>query len=112
MLNKHHSISVLDCENTFACRDGTTVFHALVHKKAGGMINGCRGGGCGVCKIEVLSGDYDVSGVMSRAHVSAEDAAAGTVLACRISPKSDLVIRLRGKLKPSSVSHYTGQPLT
>ncbi len=105
MLHKHHSISVLDCEKTFPCRDGGTVFSALVSSKTGVMINGCRGGGCGVCKIEVLSGAYDVDGVMSRAHVSAEEAAAGTVLACRISPKSDLVVRLRGKLRPSSVSH-------
>jgi ferredoxin len=53
---------------------------------------GCRGGGCGVCKIEVVSGTY-VIGKMSRVHVSLEDEARGIVLACQVRPRSDLVVR-------------------
>ena len=54
---------------------------------------GCRRGGCGICRVKVLSGEYR-SEVMSRAHVSAEDEAAGIVLSCCIYPLSDLSLRL------------------
>lgn len=62
---------------------------------------GCRGGGCGICKIEVLSGTYDKR-VMSRAHVSPDDEVANRVLACRIWPTSDLRLKVLGDLKNNS----------
>jgi|GEM_PF-608930 len=52
---------------------------------------GCRNGGCGVCRVRVFSGDY-VTTKMSRDHVSKEEEAEGYALACRLYPKSDLVI--------------------
>jgi len=58
---------------------------------------GCRGGGCGVCKIEVLAGSYRKR-VMSRAHVSEDDEAAHRVLACRVWPTSDLRLKVLGKM--------------
>jgi ferredoxin len=54
---------------------------------------GCRRGGCGVCRVRVLQGQYR-SDAMSRAHVSAEDQAAGLVLACCIYPLTELSLRL------------------
>ena len=54
---------------------------------------GCRRGGCGICRVHVTSGRFR-SDVMSRAHVSEADEAAGIVLACCIYPLSDLVLRL------------------
>lgn len=54
---------------------------------------GCRRGGCGICRVRVLSGEFR-SDVMSRAHVSAEDEANGIVLSCCIYPLSDLSLRL------------------
>ena len=53
---------------------------------------GCRRGGCGICRVRVLEGDYRV-GPMSRAHVSPEDEAAGVVLSCAIWANGDLVLR-------------------
>lgn len=54
---------------------------------------GCRRGGCGVCRVRVTQGAYR-SDLMSRVHVSAEDEAAGIVLACCIYAQSDLSLRL------------------
>lgn len=54
---------------------------------------GCRGGGCGVCRVQVMSGEYDAQ-KMNRKHVNEEDKANGITLACRTIPKSDLVIAL------------------
>ncbi|MAT91774.1 MAG: ferredoxin [Halioglobus sp.] len=61
---------------------------------------GCRGGGCGVCRIRVLSGDYETR-KMSRKHIAAEDQARGIVLACRVSPRSDLHIQVLSPPAPS-----------
>ena len=52
---------------------------------------GCRKGGCGACRILVLSGDYTTI-KMSRAHVTEAEEADGYVLACRVFPASDMEI--------------------
>jgi len=52
---------------------------------------GCRGGGCGQCRIRILNGEY-FSKRMSRAWVSPEDEAEGQVLACRVFARGDLTI--------------------
>jgi ferredoxin len=52
---------------------------------------GCRRGGCGVCKVRLLEGEIQAE-PMSRAHVGPAERAAGWALACRIRPRSDLVL--------------------
>lgn len=52
---------------------------------------GCRRGGCGLCKIKILEGNYHKK-KMSRAHISPKDESSGCVLACRIIPQSNLLI--------------------
>ncbi len=54
---------------------------------------GCRRGGCGICRVRVTKGEYR-SEAMSRAHISAEEEAAGYALACCIYPLSELSLRL------------------
>jgi phenol hydroxylase P5 protein len=57
-----------------------------------GVQVGCRSGGCGVCRVEVLSGTYTAK-KMSKAHVTEDDLERNIVLSCRIFPTSDLVVR-------------------
>ena len=71
---------------------------------------GCRRGGCGVCRVRVLSGEYD-SGPMSRSCVSAEDEAAGVVLACCIYAKSDLSLRLETPVVVKAKGERALQPV-
>lgn len=54
---------------------------------------GCRRGGCGICRVRVLDGDYRCDR-MSRGHISERDLAEGVVLACAIYPEGDLSLRL------------------
>jgi ferredoxin len=77
---------------SFACGEDVPVLVAMHALGRSDISVGCRGGGCGVCRIEVVSGRY-VTGKMSRAHVSLEDEARGIVLACQVRPQSDLVVR-------------------
>ena len=53
---------------------------------------GCRKGGCGACRVRVLSGRYTTK-KMSRAHVSIGEEAQGFALSCRLLAESDLVLR-------------------
>jgi ferredoxin len=82
----------------FTCGDGQSVLHAMAAQGRKGIPLGCRGGGCGVCKVKVLSGHYAAE-IMSRAHVAEDDERDQVVLACRIHPRSDLVIRVLGKIR-------------
>ncbi len=54
---------------------------------------GCRGGGCGICRVRVTDGDYETK-KMSIKHVTQEQRQAGVVLACRAYPRSDIVLEL------------------
>ena len=58
---------------------------------------GCRGGGCGVCRVQVLGGASYQTGKMSRAQVSHEDEAKGICLACKLIPTQDLELKVLGK---------------
>lgn len=60
---------------------------------------GCRRGGCGICRVRVLSGEFEHS-PMSHAHISNDDLAGGVVLACSIYPLSDLSLRLETPAPP------------
>lgn len=75
----------------FNCPKGQTVLIAMRTLGVDCLPVGCCAGGCGVCKVIVLKGDYATK-VMSRAKVSIEDEAKGIALACRILPESDLTI--------------------
>ncbi len=58
---------------------------------------GCRSGGCGVCRVQVLEGEWR-AGQMSRAQIDAWAEQQGHVLACRMYPKTDLRLRAVGRL--------------
>ena len=54
-------------------------------------------------KVRILEGQY-VRRVMSRAHVSAEEEAAGCALSCRIYPSSDLRLQVISAMKKMSAA--------
>ncbi len=93
-----HAIHLDDTGETFLCDEARPVLLGMEALGRRGIPVGCRGGGCGVCKVQVLSGQY-VARVMSRTHVSAEDEAAGRVLACRIRPMTALRLRVLGPMR-------------
>lgn len=52
---------------------------------------GCKGGGCGICKIQVLEGEVE-RGISSRSVLSLEEIEQGFALSCQARPKSDISI--------------------
>ena len=88
----------LDVDESFRANEGESVLHAMHRTGRKGIPLGCRGGGCGVCTVQVASGKYRQK-AMSACHISKEDLAENTVLACRIFPQEDLEIRITGKIR-------------
>lgn len=76
---------------SFRCAEGQSVLRAMEAQGKRCIPVGCRGGGCGLCRVRVLSGAYR-SGRMSRGHVPAKAAAEGLALACQVFPQTDLTI--------------------
>lgn len=87
-----YSIKVADTDITYICSDDESMFNAM-HKSGRSIFKGgCAGGGCGVCKVQILEGEYEKFKKMSRAHVSEEEEAQGIVLACCVKPLGDIVL--------------------
>lgn len=61
-------------------------------------MNGCCGGGCGICRIRVLEGEFTTK-KMSARQVSEEDKQNGYYLGCRVFPTSDMRIEYVGLKK-------------
>ncbi len=94
----YYTITIDDTGESYRCVDYRSVLHGMEALGRKGIPVGCRSGGCGVCKVQVVDGSY-AGRVMSRAHVSEQEEAEGCVLSCRIQPTSDLHIRVLGKMK-------------
>lgn len=93
-------ISVVGDPHSYFCSSGQKVQQALERERDTAIPVGCRQGGCGVCRIKVISGNFK-AGKMSSSHISQEDEEQGIVLCCRIFPRSDLVLE-RAPRKGSS----------
>lgn len=84
-------IYLIDENVSIDCFDGESVVKAMSRFNPNHKMNGCNGGGCGVCKIKVHSGNFTFS-KMSKAHISDEDIKNNVLLGCKVFPKSDMVI--------------------
>ncbi len=92
------TVTVVDDGSAYRCTDTRTLLEGMEALGKKGIPVGCRGGGCGVCKVQILSGAY-TKRVMSREHISEQEEADGFVLACRVRPTSEVHLRVIGKMK-------------
>lgn len=76
----------------FVVRPERPLIDSVPHHVRAPIQIGCRGGGCGVCRVQVLEGGY-TTGPMSRRFVSREDEATRFALACKLFPTTDIVVR-------------------
>lgn len=85
-------ITVADTDVEVSSRAGETVLAALVRSGYGYRI-GCRRGGCGVCKVELLSGTVEYPTAVAESVLPSADRTHGC-LTCRAVPTSDVVVRM------------------
>ncbi|MGG1659109.1 2Fe-2S iron-sulfur cluster binding domain-containing protein [Brevibacillus sp. NRS-1366] len=79
-------------EKRFECKKE----HDLLQAARRHLVNipfGCCRGGCGMCKIKVLEGEY-MLGLSSREVLPGEDRERGYSLACKTYPLSNMVVEL------------------
>ncbi|MFV0259081.1 MAG: 2Fe-2S iron-sulfur cluster-binding protein [Acidimicrobiales bacterium] len=78
----------------FPVAPGRPVLDSLVGRPSAPIDVGCRGGGCGVCRVRILDGAFETR-KMSRRHVSERQQADRYALACRLLPLGNLVVQAR-----------------
>lgn len=79
-------------KETFTC-NGEEDLLRCAQKHAIKVPFACRGGGCGVCKVKVIAGEYRI-GPSSKAVLSDEERKNKFVLACKTYPLSELTFQL------------------
>lgn len=92
-----HQITIEETGERYACAETESLLTAMARSGRRGIPLGCRGGGCGVCKVQVTSGEV-ATRAMSRQHVSADDEAERCLLACRVFPRADVAVKVLGKM--------------
>lgn len=58
---------------------------------------GCRRGGCAICKIDCLAGEFIYNRPIADSVISEAEHSDGTCLSCRAVPTTDVTIELRGE---------------
>lgn len=97
------TVEIVQTGESYACATNENLLKGMLKLGRKGIPAGCVSGGCGVCKVRIVSGQVQSCGPVSRAHVSAEDEAQGITLACRVTPVTAVRLEVAGKLiKPFS----------
>lgn len=97
---QRHDVVIEDTGETYRCAETRSLLEGMEALGKRGIPVGCRGGGCGVCKVHITRGSY-TKRAMSRDHVTEAEEAEGTVLACRVRPTSDIALVVLGGMKKS-----------
>ncbi|MCP4597132.1 2Fe-2S iron-sulfur cluster binding domain-containing protein [Neptuniibacter sp.] len=95
-----YRVQVVNQDREFFCSSENNLLVGMERDNTECIDVGCRGGGCGVCKVRIVEGDFS-SKRMSKAHITEQDRDEGFVLACRIFPTSDL--KIEADLTPESL---------
>lgn len=89
------SVTVENTGERYRCAADRTLLQGMECLGRKGIPVGCRGGGCGVCRVQIIEGKVHAQH-MSRAQVTEEDERNGMVLACKAKPLSDVRLRAIG----------------
>ncbi|MDQ0175622.1 2Fe-2S iron-sulfur cluster-binding protein [Bacillus chungangensis] len=77
---------------SFTCKEDESILGAA-RKKAVQIPYGCANGGCGMCKMRVVQGEYKI-GRCSKGALADEERVNKYVLTCKTYPLSDLQLKL------------------
>lgn len=92
-----YAVAIANTSESYRCAAAATLLAGMETLARRGIPVGCRGGGCGVCKVRIEAGLVHAL-KMSREHVSVSEEAAGYVLACRAYPRSDVRLQAVEKM--------------
>lgn len=92
-------VTIAPTGETFLNDPHHSILESMYRLGKRGIPVGCRSGGCSVCKVEVVEGEWRQCRPMSREYVSDEDLRAGRVLACCVTPTRKMTLRVLGKMR-------------
>ena len=95
---KNFNLTMKDNEKSFLGQESKHILDSMLLSSINKAPRGCHGGGCGVCKIKILSGEFTKLS-MSEKYISKDAEDAGFVLACRVFPKSNIEFEFIGKIQ-------------
>jgi ferredoxin len=101
-----YTITLSPVGDTAPCSPEETVLAAILGSGASVMF-GCRGGGCGTCRMRVISGKVE-HGHSSAAVLPEEDRESGWFLSCQARALSDLTIELTAANKYRVLTWWRG----
>ncbi|MGQ0843957.1 MAG: 2Fe-2S iron-sulfur cluster-binding protein [Sporichthyaceae bacterium] len=81
-----YEITVQPFGDTFVCNEGETILEAALREHRF-LRYGCKHGGCGTCKVQLVDGDVDLHTSAYSLQPSERDA--GTILVCQSYPLDD-----------------------
>lgn len=88
-----YQITVTNNESSnFECGEDQDLLGQAIRARVP-VIVACRSGGCGICKIKVIHGQYE-RGICSKKTLPDQDRENNYSLACKTYPKSDMVIAI------------------
>lgn len=99
------NIEVIDRGEEFVCSAHNSLLTGMEYQQKKAIQVGCRGGGCGVCKIRILSGEFTTK-KMSTKHITSRQAALGYALSCRVFPASDMRIESNPQLSEEITENF------
>jgi ferredoxin len=70
---------------------------------------GCRRGGCGVCRIDLVSGTTTDNALVADTVLTPQERALGVRLTCRAVPEGPITVRLRDDDRLRCVSSFLAQ---
>lgn len=92
--NSHHEVTVMPDGFTVSAGPEDTLLRALA--KAGLRYRvGCKRGGCGICKVQLLAGEVRYERPIADSVLSDDERVEGVCLSCRAVPLTNIVIELQ-----------------
>jgi len=92
------TVEIIQTGENYACATDENLLKGMLKLGRKGIPAGCVSGGCGVCRVHIVSGQVQLCGPVSRAHISCEDEAQGITLACRVTPVTAVRLEVSGRL--------------
>ena len=96
-MDKRYSVLIEETGDVLSCDGSQNLLRVMETTGRKGIPVGCRGGGCGVCKVHITGGSYHTQ-KMSRSCVTESEEASGVVLACKCFPDGDMSLEVVGKM--------------